>query len=216
MKSFRQYIYLNETVSEFTDNIVNTLIDAGKELNFDPRNLKQHRQFGTHHDLLKGNDDRSDIQFDDIHEHAPSWERPRTNYRFKIKNLGNHDPEVSVQISHILEGNVIDHGRSRDRDVSFTFGKMYGNHPTLDAMGKMRAAPHVYDGVMRAVTHYLIHNNIDPSKIKFGYDAHGNEEPTVTSSGKARRVTPIMQKARVYSHIESALRDLHSRITGKS
>ena len=36
MKSFKQYIYLNESVSEFTDNIVNTLTDAGKELNFDP------------------------------------------------------------------------------------------------------------------------------------------------------------------------------------
>ena len=54
MKSFKEYIIITESVSEFTDNIVNTLTDAGKELNFDPKDLMQHRRLGTHHDLLKG------------------------------------------------------------------------------------------------------------------------------------------------------------------
>ena len=221
MKSFKQYIIITESVSEFTDNIVNTLTDAGKELNFDPKDLKQHRRLGTHHDLLKGNDARSDIQFDDSRENVPSYDGPSTHYNFKIHNLGKydlglkeHDPRVKVIIAHVPDGE--EGSRSRERQVAFRFGDMYSNHPTLDDVGKTRAVPHIFDGVMRAVTHYSIHNSIDPSKIKFVYDPTGHVEPTKTSSGKERRVSSVMQKARIYSHIENALRDLHGRITGKS
>jgi hypothetical protein len=221
MKSFKEYINITESVSEFTDNIVKTLTDAGKELNFDPKDLKKHRQFGSHHDLLKGNDDRTDIQFDDSYENLPSYDGPRTQYNFRINNLGKydlglkqHDPRVEVTIGHIPDGEEGSHNRKRH--VAFRFGQMYSDHPTLDPLGKIRAAPHIFDGVMRAVTHYSIHNDIDPSQIKFVYDPTGNEEPKKTSSGKERTVSPIMQKERLYSHIRNTLMDLHSRITGKS
>jgi len=225
MKSFKQYINLSESLSEFSDNIVNTLVAAGKELNFDPKDLKTHRELGTHNDLLRDTEHRTDIQHDDSYENVPSYEGPHTSYSFRIKNLGKyeydlglrqkeHDSRVKVVIAHSPDGD--EGSRSHQRDVSFRFGDMYANHPTLDPLGKMRAAPHIFDGVMRAVTHYSIHNNIDPSKIRFVYDPHGEYEPTKTSSGKERKVSQIMQKARIYSHIENTLRDLHSRITGKS
>lgn len=209
MKSFKQYI--TESISSHVDQIKNVLVAAAQEHGFDPRDLESHRRIGTHGRLLTSNDGRMDIR----HSVGGTLESisGRTNrYSFKIPGLDKrHNPEVYMSInSGTLKGKP-----HLWHNVDFLFGENYGMHPTLLPHERSDVMNHVFNGVMRSLAHFTIADRIDPSRDEFQFVAATEQMPTKTSSGKTRRVSPGMQKQRLYQNMMDSLMHLHSQLRSK-
>lgn len=209
MKSFKQYI--TESISSHADQIKNILTAAAREHGFDPRDLESHRTMNTHGRLLTSDDGSMDIR----HSVGGTLESisGRTNrYSFKIPGLDKkHNPEVYMSInSGTLKGKP-----RLWHNVDFLFGENYGMHPTLLPHERSDIMNHVFNGVMRSLAHFTIADRIDPSRDEFHFVAATNELPTQTSSGKKRRVTPTMQKQRLYQNMMDSLMHLHSQLRSR-
>lgn len=204
MKSFKQYI--TESISSHADQIKNVLVDAAREHGFDPRDLESHRRIGTHHRLLTSDDGSMDIH----HSEGGTVESisGRTNrYSFKIPGLDKrHNPEVYMSINTTRDKNHSQH------TVDFLFGEHHGMHPTLLPHERSDIMNHVFNGVMRSLAHFTIANRIDPNRDQFRFVAYSFETPATTSSGKKRRVSPAMQKQRLYQNMMDSLMHLHSQL----
>ena len=208
MKSFKQYI--TESISSHADQIKKILVDAAREHGFDPRDLESHRRTGTHGRLLTSDDGSMDIH----HSVGGTLESisGRTNrYSFKIPGLDKkHNPEVYMSINSARH-----HDSHLTHFVDFLFGESYGMHPTLLPHERSDIMNHVFNGVMRSLAHFTIADRIDPNRDQFGFEAYSLETPTTTSSGKKRRVTPTMQKQRLYQNMMDSLMHLHSQLKSK-
>ena len=209
MKSFKQYI--TESISSHADQIKNVLVDAAREHGFDPKDLESHRTMGTHGRLLTSDDGR--FGTDIYHSVGGTVESisGRTNrYSFKIPGLDKrHNPEVYMSINTTRGKNHLRH------HVDFLFGESYGIHPTLLPHERSDVMNHVFNGVMRSLAHFTIADRIDPNRDQFNFEAVTNELPTQTSSGKTRRVTPAMQKRRLYQNMMNSLMQLHSQLRSR-
>lgn len=209
MKSFKQYI--TESISSHVDQIKNVLVGAAQEHGFDPRDLESHRRLGTHHRLLTSDDGSMNIH------HSvggtPESISGRTNrYSFKIPGLAKkHNPEVYMSInSGTLKGKP-----HLWHNVDFLFGERYVMHPTLLPHERSDVMNHVFNGVMRSLAHFTIADRIDPSRDKFNFEAAADNLPTQISSGKTRRVSPTMQKQRLYQNMMDSLMHLHSQLRSR-
>ena len=209
MKSFKQYI--SESISSHVDQIKNVLVGAAQEHGFDPKDLESHRRTGTHGRLLTSDDGSIDI-YHSVGGTVESISGRTNRYSFKIPGLDKkHNPEVYMSInSGTLEGKP-----RLWHNVDFLFGENYGMHPTLLPHERSDIMNHVFNGVMRSLAHFTIADRIDPNRDQFNFEAVTNELPTQTSSGKTRRVTPAMQKRRLYQNMMNSLMQLHSQLRSR-
>jgi hypothetical protein len=209
MKSFKQYI--TESISSHADQIKNVLTAAAREHGFDPRDLESHRRIGTHGRLLYSDDGHFATDIYHSVGGTPESISGRTNrYSFKIPGLDRrHNPEVYMSINTTREKNHSQH------TVDFLFGEHHGMHPTLLPHERSDIMNHVFNGVMRSLAHFTIADRIDPNRDQFKFEPYSLETPTTTSSGKTRRVTPAMQKARLYQNMMDSLMHLHSQLRSR-
>ena len=202
--------YITESISSHADQIKNVLVAAAREHGFDPRDLESHRRLGTHHRLLTS-DDGMDI----YHSvgGTPESISGRTNrYSFKIPGLDKrHNPEVYMSINTGHQDTTY----SPYHTVDFLFGEHHDMHPTLLPHERSDIMNHVFNGVMRSLAHFTIADRIDPSRDKFFFVPYTNAMPATTSSGKTRRISPTMQKRRLYQNMMDSLMDLHSQLRSK-
>ena len=207
MKSFKQYI--SESISSHVDQIKNVLVGAAQEHGFDPKDLESHRRTGTHGRLLTSDDGSIDI-YHSVGGTVESISGRTYRYSFKIPGLDTkHNPEVYMSINTTREKN---HSR---HTVDFLFGEHHDIHPTLLPHERSDIMNHVFNGVMRSLAHFTIADRIDPSRDEFGFEAYSLETPTTTSSGKTRRVSPAMQKQRLYQNMMDSLMNLHSQLRSR-
>lgn len=194
MKSFKQYII--ESISSHVDQIRDVLVGAAQEHGFDPRDLQRHRSLGTHTRLLTS-DDRIPI-YHSVGGTPESISGRSNRYSFKIPGLDpKHNSEVYMTVNTTREG-----GRFR-HSVDFLFGEAHAMHPTLLPHERSDIMNHVFGGVMRALTHFIIEDHIDPNRDKFHFDPYGESSSEST------------KKARLYKNMMDSLMNLHSQLRSR-
>ena len=197
MKTFKQYIseeVLTESISAIADDIKDTLVNSANTMSFDPADMEKHRLLGTYNDLLKGKGPRSNIRGSQKTIDDPLTFENQTEYVFDFG-----EPDTTVRINIDQRKNM-----EKPHDVRFTFGTKYSKNDFIDPTKRAMLMPHVYEGVMRSLAHYAIHNKVHPEQ--FDFYAFGDSELKVLPSGTVRKTSDQGQKRRIYDHIGTALK----------